>query len=85
PEIKKPEPVPELITIPFPEPEKPQPEKAETGKIPEGVPLTKAGKPRKPSMSMKKDELMAIADWKGVALPPDATKAVILELIESAE
>jgi len=85
PEIKKPEPVPELITIPFPEPEKPQPEKAETGKIPEGVPLTKAGKPRKPSMSMKKDELMAIADWKGVALPPDATKAAILELIESAE
>ena len=85
PEIKKPEPVPELITIPFPEPEKPQSEKAETGKIPEGVPLTKAGKPRKPSMSMKKDELMAIADWKGVALPPDATKAAILELIESAE
>lgn len=85
PEIKKPEPVPELITIPFPEPEKPQPEKAETGKIPAGVPLTKAGKPRKPSMSMKKDELKAIADWKGVALPPDATKAVILELIESAE
>lgn len=85
PEIKKPEPVPELITIPFPEPEKPQPEKAETGKIPEGVPLTKAGKPRKPSMSMKKDELMAIADWKGVALPPDATKTAILELIESAE
>ena len=85
PEIKKPEPVPELITIPFPEPEKPQPEKAETGKIPEGVPLTKAGKPRKPSMSMKKDELMAIAEWKGVALPPDATKAAILELIESAE
>jgi hypothetical protein len=36
-------------------------------------------------MSMKKDELKAIADWKGIALPPDATKAAILELIESAE
>lgn len=85
PEIKKPEAVPELITIPFPEPEKPQPEKPEAGKIPAGVPLTKAGKPRKPSMSMKKDELKAIAAWKGIALPPEATKAVILELIESAE
>ena len=85
PEIKKPEPVPELITIPFPEPEKPQTEKQKDGKIPAGIPLTKTGRPRKPSMSMKKDELKAIADWKGVALPPDATKAAILELIESAE
>ena len=81
----EPEPVPELITIPFPEPEKPQPEKPASGEIPAGVPLTKAGKPRKPSMSMKKDELAAIAEWKGIKLPPDATKAVILELIENAE
>ena len=91
----KPEPVSEPVTIPMfeipvsstkpvPAPG-PQPEKSETGKIPAGVPLTKAGKPRKPSMSMKKDELKAIADWKGIALPPDATKAAILELIESAE
>ena len=95
PETEKPEPAPELITIPMfeipvsstkpvPAPG-PQPEKSETGKIPAGVPLTKAGKPRKPSMSMKKDELKAIAAWKGIALPPEATKAVILELIESAE
>jgi hypothetical protein len=77
--------VPELITIPFPEPEKTQPEKPASGEIPAGVPLTKAGKPRKPSMSMKKDELAAIAEWKGIKLPPDATKAVILELIENAE
>ena len=81
----EPEPVPELITIPFPEPEKTQPEKPASGEIPAGVPLTKAGKPRKPSMSMKKDELAAIAEWKGIKLPPDATKAVILELIENAE
>ncbi len=85
PEIKKPEPVPELITIPFPEPEKPQAEKQKDGEIPAGIPLTKTGRPRKPSMSMKKDELKAIAEWKGIALPPDATKALILELIESAE
>ena len=85
PEIKKPEPVPELITIPFPEPEKPQTEKQKDGEIPAGIPLSKTGRPRKPSMSMKKDELKAIADWKGIALPPDATKAAILELIESAE
>ena len=68
-----------------PEPENLQPEKAETEKIPAGVPLTKSGKPRRPSMSMKKDELTAIAAWKGIALPSDATKAVILELIEKAE
>ena len=84
-EIKKPEPVPELITISFPEAEKTQPEKPASGEIPAGVPLTKAGKPRKPSMSLKKDELAAIAEWKGIKLPPDATKAVILELIENAE
>ena len=81
----EPEPVPELITISFPEQAKPQPEKPASGEIPAGVPLTKAGKPRKPSMSMKKDELAAIAEWKGIKLPPDATKAVILELIENAE
>ena len=68
-----------------PEPENLQPEKAETEKIPAGFPLTKSGKPRRPSMSMKKDELTAIAAWKGIALPSDATKAVILELIEKAE
>ena len=73
--------------IPKPEPEvtkaeKPA-EKPAAEKIPAGVPLTKSGKPRKPSMSMKKDELIAIAEWKGIELPPEATKAVILGLIES--
>lgn len=85
PEIRKPEPAPELITISFPEQAKPHAEKPADEEIPAGVPLTKAGRPRKPSMSMKKDELAAIAEWKGIKLPPDATKAVILELIENAE
>lgn len=90
----EPEPVPEPVTIPMfeipvygtePEQAKPQAEKPAAEEIPAGVPLTKAGRPRKPSMSMKKDELAAIAEWKGIVLPPDATKAVMLELIESAE
>jgi len=100
PQIPKPEsapeparePEPEPFVIPVPEPvriagpvKKPEPEKKEAGKIPAGVPLTKSGKPRRPSMNMKKDELIAIAEWKGIELPPEATKAVILELIESAK
>ena len=75
----KPESAPEAITEARPEPA-PEPKD-----IPAGVPLTKSGKPRKPSMSMKKEELLAIAEWKGVAVPPDATKAEMLRLIESAE
>lgn len=57
----------------------------EPKEIPAGVPLKKNGEPRKPSMSMKKEELAAIAEWKGIDLPPDATKAIMLRLIESAE
>ena len=74
--------------IPKPEPEVTEAEKPEqkpaAEEIPAGVPLTKSGRPRKPSMSMKKDELIAIAEWKGIDLPPKATKNVILELIENA-
>ena len=88
PQIPKPEP----FVIPVPEPvkiaepvKKPETEKQEAGEIPAGVPLTKSGKPRKPSMNMKKDELIAFAEWKGIELPHKATKAVILELIESAK
>ena len=77
PQIPKPEPETEVT-----EAEKAA-EKPAAEKIPAGVPLTKSGKPRKPSMSMKKDELIAIAEWKGIELPPKATKNVILELIES--
>jgi hypothetical protein len=50
-----------------------------------GIPLTKSGRPRKPSMSMKKDELAAIAAHMGIELPPKATKAVILELIKEQD
>ena len=70
--------------LPKQEPEKPEKKPAAT-EIPAGVPLTKSGRPRKPSMSMKKEELIAIAKWKGIELPPKATKAVILELINGAE
>lgn len=49
------------------------------------IPLTKSGKPRKPSMNMKKDELIAIAEYMGIELPPKATKAVILELIKEQD
>ena len=66
------------------EPQIPRPKSA-AEEIPAGVPLTKSGRPRKPSMNMKKDELTAIAEWKGIDLPPKATKAVILELINEAE
>lgn len=45
------------------------------------IPLTKSGRPRKPSMSMKKDELIAIAEYREIKLPADASKAVIFELI----
>ena len=82
PQIPKPEPEPEKPEVT--EEEKPA-EKPAAEEIPSGVPLTKSGKPRKPSMSMKKDELIAIAEWKGIELPPEATKAVILELIESEQ
>lgn len=91
PEPEKPaEPQPTIIPeslriIDYPPVKKAGPEKPEDEKIPSGVPLTKSGKPRKPSMSMKKDELIAIAEWKGIDLPPKATKAEILELIENAE
>ena len=88
----EPEPVPEPMIIPVREPvkpaepaKKPEAKKPEDREIPAGVPLTKSGKPRKPSMNMKKDELIAIAEWKGIELPPKATKAVILELIESSK
>lgn len=77
PQIPKPEPEPEVTEAEMPA------EKPAAEEIPAGVPLTKSGKPRKPSMSMKKDELIAIAEWKGIELPHKATKAVILELIES--
>ena len=77
------EPVPEPQPVSGPEPvQEPQPE---TETIPEGVPLTKEGKPRKPSKSMRKSELIAIAQWKGIELPADATKAVILEHINNAK
>ena len=96
PQLPEPETKTFPIVIHFPEPEPepiPEPEAVLTAKqpeteaeeIPHGVPLTKAGRPRKPSMSMKKAELAAIAEWKGIALPPEATKAAILELIERAE
>lgn len=49
------------------------------------IPLTKSGRPRKPSMNMKKDELIAIATYMGIKLPPKATKAVILELIKEQD
>ena len=73
--------------IPKPEntPEQEEQKPAGEEKIPAGVPLTKSGKPRKPSMNMKKAELAAIAEWKGIELPPDATKAVMLELINKAK
>ena len=79
PQIPEPEKRPEPVPRPAPAEEK-KPER-----IPAGVPLTKAGKPRKPSMNMRKDELIAIAEWKGIDLPPKATKAVILELINNAK
>ena len=80
----EPEPKPSPAAIPEAKPE-PAPVPEDIEDIPAGVPLTKSGKPRKPSMSMKKEELLAIAEWKGVAPPPDATKAEMLRLIESAE
>jgi len=84
----KPKSVTELLVLPGPESAPaaelaPVPEDVED--IPAGVPLTKSGKPRKPSMSMKKEELLAISEWKGVAVPPDATKAEMLRLMESAK
>ena len=86
PQIPKPEPEQEKPEPKEAEkPAKPEPEKPAAEEIPAGVPLTKSGRPRKPSMSMKKDELIAIAEWKGIKLPPKATKAVILELINDAE
>ena len=49
------------------------------------IPLTSTGKPRKPSMKMKKDELISIAKAMGIELPEKATKAVILDLIMSGQ
>jgi hypothetical protein len=46
-----------------------------------GIPLTKSGRPRKPSMSMKKSVLIKAAENRGITVPEGATKRDILDLI----
>ena len=78
--------VPEPISEPEPETETVPEAEAEPMSEPEEkpqIPMTKSGKPRKPSMKMKKDELTAIAESMGIEIPAKTTKAVILELINA--
>ncbi len=54
------------------------------GKAPEKAAAPAAKSAKKPSLNMKKDELIEFAKENGIAVDEKATKAVILEAIEAA-
>ena len=77
----EPEPEPEVEPEPEPAPEpevEPEPEPAPE---PEPEPPKKKTRKRKPSMKMKKAELIEAAEEMGIEIPEGATKKIILDLI----